>query len=115
MSWRRGPNLFAVGTPDEGERFEVLCELQGVGRLVIERIVSSDAPDATAYDQVQDEWVALLRGQAVLEIAGARVALTIGDTLFIAARTPHRVLSTSAGALWLTVHAHPLQSHPGES
>lgn len=107
-SWRRGPNLLDASTPPGvGERFDILAELTRPGRVVIERIVSSDVPEATLYDQAQDEWVALLGGEATLEIDGQRVALTAGDTLLISAHTPHRVVSTTAGALWLAVHVHP--------
>lgn len=107
-SWRRGPNLLDARTPpDAGERFDTLAELARAGRVVIERIVSSELPEATLYDQTQDEWVALLGGEATLEIDGQRVALAAGDTLLIPAHTPHRVLSATAGALWLAVHVHP--------
>lgn len=102
MKWSRGANLFAAGAPPaRGERFEELARLSSVR---IERIVSSAAPDSTVYDQAHDEWVVLLRGEARLEIAGEEIALSAGDTLMLPKRTPHRVLATSAGALWLAIH-----------
>jgi cupin 2 domain-containing protein len=98
-------NLFDDDAPPvTGERFEALARS---GATVIERIVSSDEPDSRTYDQMHDEWVVLLRGSAELEIAGARVALTEGDHVLLPARTPHRVLRTSSGAVWLAVHVHP--------
>ena len=96
------PNIFEQATPpSKGERFEALLER---GDVRIERIVSSDAPDAKLYDQSHDEWVVLLRGEATLEVEGVTHELKAGDHLFLPARTVHRVRSCSAGALWLAVH-----------
>lgn len=98
-------NLFADSAPPaQGERFESLLRLRG---LHLERIVSSAQPEPGEYCQEQDEWVVLLRGEALLEVAGQRRALAAGDYVFLPARTPHRVLSTSAGALWLAAHLAP--------
>ena len=95
-------NLFtAAEAPATGERFAIL---QRIGGVEIERIVSSDAPDATLYDQAWPEWVLLLRGRAELEIEGERVVLGAGDYLHLPAHTPHRVCATAAGSLWLAVH-----------
>ena len=101
-------NLF-VGTdpPREGERFETLLAHRN---LVIERIVSAAALTPTEYVQEQDEWVALLRGEATLDVAGKTVTLRSGDHLFLPAGTPHRVRQASDGALWLAVHLHPAAS-----
>jgi cupin 2 domain-containing protein len=97
---RRG-NLFAGAAPAQGEQFDKLAELRNV---TIERILSSASPNLELYDQSQDEWVVLLRGQATLEVAGETLALTAGDYLLLPAHTSHRVVATSAGALWLAVH-----------
>ena len=105
MTWSRGPNLFAAAeAPATAERFD---ELARMGNLVVERIVSSESPASELYDQPQDEWVVLIRGDATLEVAGTSVTLSAGDTLLLPRHTPHRVLTTSAGALWLAVHAFP--------
>lgn len=87
-------------------RGEVLDELLCLGRVRIERIVSSPASPSMLYDQVQHEWVLLLQGQARLWLAGEEIELGAGDSLCIPARTPHRVLWTSADPLcvWLAVH-----------
>jgi cupin 2 domain-containing protein len=101
------PNLFADLTVlDSGEVFDELLHCRNVR---IERIASSPAPDSVLYDQVQDEWVCLLRGEAELWIDGATVTLRTGDYRFIPAHVPHRVLRTSADpqALWLAVHIDP--------
>jgi len=96
------PNLFEhLLVPATGERFENLLEHES---LVIERIVSSAAPEPTSYDQAHDEWVLLVQGEAELEVLGERVSLRPGDYLFLPAHTAHKVLKTSAGAVWLAVH-----------
>jgi cupin 2 domain-containing protein len=76
--------------------------------LVVERIVSSSSITPSEYVQTQDEWVALVQGEAVIEMAGETVALRSGDYLFIPAGTPHTVKRVSGGAIWLAVHLHPL-------
>jgi cupin 2 domain-containing protein len=96
------PNLFADAEPPaQGERFDTVLRSE---RVTIERIVSSDRPEPAIYDQAGDEWVVLLRGTAVLEIDGVPHALAEGDHVHLPAHRPHRVLRTSAGALWLAVH-----------
>jgi len=98
-------HLFADAMPPEtGERFDTLLQH---GRVVIERIVSSDQPDQTPYVQAQDEWVVLLQGEAQLRIDDKIVPLQTGQYLFIPAGTPHTVERTSHGAVWLAVHMHP--------
>lgn len=96
-------NLFAGEAPTEGERFEALLSRRNV---VIERIVSSAYVDGEVYRQGWDEWVALLRGSAELEIESSRRTLRAGDFAYIPAETPHRVRSCSGDAIWLAVHIH---------
>jgi glyoxylase I family protein len=98
-------NLWELtGVPASGEVFQ---ELARIGRVTIERIVSSEHPETRRYDQPQDEWVVLLRGEASVEVAGKVSRLLAGDSLLLPAHTPHRVLETSRGATWLAVHVHP--------
>lgn len=105
MSWSRGPNMFDRSEPPaSGERFEVLARLN---QVLVERVVSSGTPVPELYDQLHDEWVILLRGEATIEVSGTPVELQAGDTLLLPMHTPHRVLSTSPGAIWLAVHAFP--------
>ncbi len=87
--------------PDVGEAFTQIALLGGT---TIERIVSSRLPGSEPYEQAHDEWVVLLRGRARLEIAGESLQLGAGDHVLLPAGTPHRVLETSHGALWLAVH-----------
>lgn len=97
-------NLFADAQPPaQGERFEALLSHKN---LVIERIVSSADITPTQYVQAQDEWVAMIQGEATLEVAGALVELRTGDYLFLPAGTPHSVRRVSEGALWLAIHLH---------
>lgn len=95
-------NLFAdSAAPPDGERFESLLSCRNV---VIERIVSSDRVTPAEAVQEQDEWVVLLRGEATLDLAGEAVDLHAGDHIFLPSGTPHAVMRTSDGALWLAVH-----------
>jgi len=101
MSIQRGNLFVAAQPPAAGEHFETLASLPGAR---IERILSSAAPGLDTYDQAHDEWVVLLSGEARLEVAGEVLELRAGDHVLLPARTPHRVLATSHGALWLAVH-----------
>jgi len=98
-------NLFQDATPPAGaERFDVLLNHRN---LVVERIVSSATTTPQEYVQAQDEWVALLSGEATLRVAGDAVELKAGDHLFLPAGAPHTVERVSEGAMWLAVHLHP--------
>ena len=101
-------NLFEDSTPPTGaERFDVLLKHRN---LIVERIVSSATMTPQEYVQTQDEWVALLRGEAVLRVAGDAVPLKAGDHLFLPAGVPHTVEHVSEGAMWLAVHLYPEQT-----
>ncbi len=90
-----------IKIPESGEMFEKLLETKNV---FIERIVSSDKPENKEYIQEQDEWVILLKGKAELEIKGEKISLKEGDYIYIPSKTPHRVLKTEKGTIWLAVH-----------
>ena len=79
------------------------------GGVLIERIISHGhrSPEGFWYDQEDDEWVALLQGDATLLYHDGRdVRLGKGDWLFIPAHTKHRVERTSSNppCIWLAVH-----------
>jgi cupin 2 domain-containing protein len=100
-------NLFdRLPPPAAGEAFEEILRHRN---LVIERIVSSDRPEPTLFDQTQDEWVLLVQGHATLDLSGETLNLGPGDHVFIPAHTPHRVLRTSQEppCVWLAVHLYP--------
>lgn len=85
---------------------ETLAVLASGGAFRLERIVSRGAasPDGFWYDQENPEWVALVRGAAVLEFRSGSLALRAGDFLRIPAHLEHRVAETSADAVWLAAH-----------
>lgn len=96
-------NLFAP-VEGAGEIFEPL--LAGAA-FRLERIVSQAQPSPPGfwYEQAEAEWVALLRGEAVLVFAdGETLNLRAGDALCIEAGCRHRVESCSRDAVWLALH-----------
>ena len=72
--------------------------------IKIVRIVSSDNLEEKTYSQDEDEWVIIIEGSATLELEGEKRYLKRGDSLFIPAHTPHQVLETASGTVWLAVH-----------
>ena len=98
-------NLLAqLPATGETEDFQTLFESNMVR---VERIVSDEhrsAPDFW-YDQPHDEWVLLLRGEAVLEFErGEQQLLRPGDSLHIPADCVHRVAQTAPRTVWLAIH-----------
>lgn len=88
------------------ELFTLLLENKNVR---IERIVSQGqrTPAGEWYEQIQNEWVIVLQGQAVIEYENTEPHnLNVGDYLFIPAGTRHRVLWTSHAeqTIWLAIH-----------
>ena len=75
--------------------------------LKIERIVSHahGSPEGFWYDQAEDEWVIVLRGEANLEFAsGEQVELGEGDYLTIPRHLKHRVRRAGPDTIWLAVY-----------
>jgi len=94
-------NIYDYITPQSYETFTTLLEHKNIK---INRIVSSDELVETEYIQEEDEWLVVLEGEATLLLNDEKKILIKGDTLFIPSKTPHRVLSTQSGTIWLTVH-----------
>ncbi len=94
-------NIYDYLIPESGETFTPLLAHKNIK---INRIVSSDHLEETEYLQEEDEWLVVLEGEATLLLDQAEHTLRQGDTLFIPSNTPHRVLKTKNGTLWLTVH-----------
>lgn len=100
-----GPHL---GGGDE--RFDTLAAMPGTR---VERIVSTGqrSPPGFWYDQDWDEFVLLVSGAAVMDIAGQDTPrlLQPGDWLHLPAHTRHRILWTPAdrATVWLAVHTAP--------
>ncbi len=88
------------------ELFTLLLENKNVR---IERIVSEGqrTPAGEWYDQMQNEWVIVLQGEAVIEYENTEQrTLNAGDYLSIPANTRHRVAWTSHAqqTIWLAIH-----------
>jgi len=94
-------NIYEYILPKKGEEFTTLLEHKNIK---VVRIVSSDKLELKEYIQAEDEWVVLIKGRALLEIEGKKVCLKAGDTLFIPAGTPHKVLETQLDSLWIAIH-----------
>ena len=94
-------NLFNTITPKKGEAFTTLLEHKNIK---INRIVSASHIKPVKYIQEEDEWLVLIEGAAILLLDDEEKILTKGGILFIPAKTPHSVLKTEEGTIWLTVH-----------
>lgn len=88
---------------------EVIDSLVDSKHVRIKRLVSKgqSSPESGWYDQNENEWVILLKGEAVLVFKeGERLQLQPGDYVNIPARRQHRVEWTPADreTVWLAVH-----------
>ncbi len=66
----------------------------------IEKIVSY-GEGTDIYDQAENEWVSVIEGESTLMINDEVVELKKGDSCFIPAHRPHKVLKTSNPCIWL--------------
>jgi len=101
-------NIFTGATAPPG--VEQCLTLFESAKVRVERIVSNAhrSPADFWYDQPEDEWVMVLRGQATLEFAdGESVAMRAGDHVTIARHVRHRVGETDAETIWLAMHVKP--------
>jgi len=96
-------NLYNFAIPKYGEDFTTLLEHKNIK---INRIVSSADVEPVEYIQDEDEWVVVIEGKATLLLEHEEKVLKKGDTLFIPAKTPHKVLKTKNGTVWLAVHIY---------
>ena len=100
-------NIFdAIPENIDSEIFEQLVESNDIQ---IERIISKGhrSPDSGWYDQDKNEWVLILRGEAVLSFEDAStVNLKPGDFLTIPAHKKHKVEWTAPDTetIWLAIH-----------
>lgn len=96
-------NLFDIEKiPNSEELVEILAENKNVR---IERIISSGqtSPKGFWYDQNENEFVALLQGEAVISYEDGRIRLKAWDTVLIPVHKKHRVDFTSVDppCVWL--------------
>jgi len=94
-------NIFDYTIPKEGEEFATLFQDKDIK---ISRIVSSDKLEKKLYIQDKDEFVVVLEGEAQLDIDGKIVNLRKGEYIFIKAKTPHYMLWSASGTLWLAIY-----------
>lgn len=97
-------NLFD-GLPASAPAQEEVVALFGSRSGRVERIVSF-GHTTDWYDQDEDEWVAVLTGEGMLEFAdGSCLTLRAGDHLTIPRHRRHRVAATAVDqpTVWLAV------------
>ncbi len=91
--------------PDD-EMVELIVQNE---KTKIERIISRGhiSPASGWYDQEKDEWVIVLKGEAIISFeSGKEVSLKAGDHINITAHTKHKVKWTNpkTETVWLAVH-----------
>lgn len=100
-------NIFdAIPENIDTEIFELLAKSETTR---IERIISKGhkSPDSGWYDQEKNEWVLVLRGEAILLFEdGTSVKMKAGDYINIPAHKKHKVEWTDPKieTVWLAVH-----------
>jgi len=92
---------------------ELFKTLLSKGQIKIERIISKGHSSLVNdwYDQIQDEWILVLEGQAELQFKNSTelIKLKSGDYLHIPAHIKHRVHWTDPDkeTIWLAIHIYP--------
>lgn len=99
-----GRLLPATEAPSTGERIESVLVLRN---LTIDQILSGRVEGRRDYLQDADEWVIVLAGAAVLEVAGECRDLGPGDWALLPAGLAHSLVSVDPGTTWLAVHLRP--------
>ena len=103
-------NIYEGAKSTDAEDFRELFKNASVR---IERIVSRthSSPPGFWYDQDENEWVVVLKGNAVLEFErGESVAMREGDYVAIPRHLKHRVMETKRETWWLAVHSQAKNS-----
>ncbi len=100
-------NLFE-SLPEDIDK-EVFSEIIQGENVSIERIISkgNSSPETGWYDQENNEWVIILKGEAKLSFENNNdVHLVSGSYLNIPAHTRHKVTWTKPNTetIWLAVH-----------
>ncbi len=100
---RRG-DLTEVDVPESGEVVDRLVEQRGVK---VQQILSGAVDLPIEFDQDDDEWVTVLTGRAVLQVAGEEIVMATGSWVYLPSRTLHRLVSVDPGTRWLAVTIAP--------
>ena len=99
-------NLFEYNANDAVEN-ELVSIMYEDASVRIERIVSMGqiTPEGFIYDQNEDEFVTVLKGEAVISLVDENrdFHLYEGDSFMIYAGVRHRVTYTSSPCIWLCV------------
>lgn len=86
---------------------EIVETIISSGKVRVERIISDNhsSPENFWYDQSENEFVLLLKGNAVIEFENYEQEMLPGDYIIIEAHKKHRVKSTSKNekTIWLTL------------
>jgi cupin 2 domain-containing protein len=104
----KAQNLFD-GIPSELHQ-ELFTTIHKAKDLRIERIVSQGhaSPPGSWYDQAENEWVVVLKGNAFIQFENepGPKELGPGSYLMIPAHARHRVVATSRTeeTIWLAIH-----------
>ncbi|RDH86081.1 MAG: cupin [endosymbiont of Galathealinum brachiosum] len=99
-------NLFSE-VPDslDKELIEVLLSSENIK---VERIVSKGhiSPETGWYDQDLNEWVVVIKGEAIIAFENREVSLKEGSYINIPAHTKHKVSWThpQLETIWLAIH-----------
>ena len=95
-------NIFEYKLPAlDSENFQTLLSHKNVK---IKTIISNTLSIPQTFTQECDEWIVVLQGCAKIEMDGIVHKLKKGDTLFIEANKPHRLLKTKKVVVWLAVY-----------
>jgi len=91
------------------EEVEIFENILSSKNVIIERIISGgwNKPEDEWFDQVMDEWVLLVKGNATIEFENEhKIRLKEGDYMFIPSHRRHKVTQTSAEppCIWLAVY-----------
>jgi len=108
MKLKKGNIFNHAPSGNSHEVFTTLFESQQFKIESITGLRSYDRPGEW-YDQLQDEWVILLQGNAMIEIRDEEIIeLEAGDYIFLPAHKVHRVNQTSKTphCIWLAIHGN---------
>jgi len=89
----------------DSEVFELILNSENIK---IERIVSKGhkSPESGWYDQNHNEWVVVIKGQALLIFEDRQLSMQTGSYINIPAHTKHKVSCTDSDeeTIWLAIH-----------